>query len=64
MTVVCQIPCKCERVLFDAVFSQSAGCGGSVVFFCACFVLFKCFVKLREAAIEQESLQAAYSFLK
>ena len=32
--------------------------------FCACFVLFERPVKLRETAIEQESLQAAYSFLK
>ena len=46
--------------LFDAVFSRSAGGGGSVVFFCARFVLFERLVKLRETAIEQESLQAAY----
>ena len=32
--------------------------------FCACFVLFECSMKLRETAIEQESLQAAFSFLK
>ena len=31
--------------------------------FCACFVLLERFVKLRETAIEQESLQVAYSFL-
>ena len=31
--------------------------------FCACFALFERSVKLRETAIEQESLQAAYSFL-
>ena len=29
----------------------------------ACFVLFERSMKLRETAIEQESLQAAYSFL-
>ena len=33
----------------------------SVVFFCACFVQFERSMKLRETAIEQESLQAAYS---
>ena len=41
--------------------------GGSWWFrgvFCACFVLFERSVKLIETAIEQESLQAAYSFLK
>ena len=32
--------------------------------FCACFVLFERSMKLRETAIEQESLQAAFSFLK
>ena len=31
---------------------------------CVCFVLFECSMRLRETAIEQESLQAAYSFLK
>ena len=31
--------------------------------FCACFVLFKRSTKLGERGIEQESLQAAYSFL-
>ena len=34
-----------------------------MVFFCACFVLFESPMKLRETAIEQESLQTAYSFL-
>ena len=41
--------------------------GGSRWFrgvFCACLVMFERFMKLRETAIEQESLQAAYSFLK
>ena len=34
--------------------------------FCACFALFERSMKLRETAIEQESLQAqaAFSFLK
>ena len=31
-----------------------------MVFFCVRFVLFERLVKLRETAIEQESLQAAY----
>ena len=53
--------------------SASASClppffaiGGSWWFrgvFCACFVQFKRSMKLRETAIELESLQAAYSFL-
>ena len=64
VTVGRRIPRECECFLFDAVFSRSAGRGGSVVFFCACFVPFERPVKLRETAIEQESLQAAYSFLK
>ena len=64
MTVGRRIPRERERFLFDAVFSRSAGRGGSVVFFCVCFVLFERPVKPRETAIEQESLQAAYSFLK
>ena len=32
--------------------------------FCACFVLFESSMKPRETAVEQEILQAAYSFLK
>ena len=50
--------------LFSAVFSRSVSRSGSVVFFCVCFVLFEHFMKLGKTAIEQESLQAAYSFLK
>ena len=41
--------------------------GGSWWFrgvFCAYFVLFERSMKLRETAIEQESLQATYSYLK
>ena len=53
---------SCSTPFFFAI-------GGSWWFrgvFCARFVLFEHSVKLREAAIEQESLQAAYiySFLK
>ena len=59
-----RIPRERERFLFATVFSRSAGYGGSVVFFCACFVLFERSMKLRETAVEQESLQVAYSFLK
>ena len=51
-----------ERVLFAPVFSRSAGRGGSIVLFAR--VLCCCSVKLRETAIEQESLQASYSVLK
>ena len=64
VTVGHRLPRERERFLFATVFSRSAGHGGSVVFFCACFVLFERSVKLRETAIEQENLQAAYSFLK
>ena len=64
MTVGRRIPRERERFLFATVFSRSAGHGGSVVFLCACFVLFKRSMKLRETAIEQESLQTAYGFLK
>ena len=35
-----------------------------VPWFFVCFVLFERSMKLRKTAIEQESLQAAYSFLK
>ena len=59
MTVGHRIPRERERFLFAAVFSRSAGRGSVVL-----FVLFERSVKLREAAIEQESLQAPYSFLK
>ena len=55
-----RIPRERERFFFAAVFSRSAGHGGSVVF----FVLFERSMKLRETAIEQKSLQAAYTFLK
>ena len=64
MTVGNRIPCEREHFLFATVFSRSADHGGFAFFFCACFVLFERSVKLRETAIEQESLQAAYSFLK
>ena len=63
MTIGRRIPRERERFLFAAVFSRSAGRGGSVGF-CAGFVLFEGFVKLRETAIKRKSLQAAYSFLK
>ena len=62
VTVGRRIPSERERFLFAAVFfaiSRSWWFG----VFCACFVLFERSVKLRETAIEQESLQAAYSFL-
>ena len=55
MTVGRRIPHERKRFLFDAVFSQSAGRGGSVVFFVRVLC---CLKKLRETAIEQESLQA------
>ena len=58
-----RIPRECERFLCAAGFSQSTCCGCSVVFF-ARFVLFEHSMKLKETAIEPESLQAAYSFLK
>ena len=63
MTVGRRIPSERERFLFAGFFAI----GGSWWFrgvFCACFVVFERPVKLRETAIEQESLQAAYSFLK
>ena len=62
MTIGRRIPRERERFLFAAVFSRSAGHGGFVVFFCTCLVLFERSMKLRETAIGQESLQAAYSF--
>ena len=55
----------CARALL--VSCRFFAIGGSWWFrgvFCACFVLFERPVKLRETATEQESLQAAYSFLK
>ena len=42
-------------------FHDGRGCGGSVVLFVYVLCQFECFIKLRETAIEQESLQAAYS---
>ena len=39
---------------------QSRSGGSCAAFFCLCFVLFECPMKLRETAIEQESLQAAF----
>ena len=63
VTVGCQIPCGCEHFLFAAVFSRLAVFWWFRGVFCVCFVLFEGSMKLRETAIEQESLKAAYSFL-
>ena len=64
VTVGCQIPCEHERFLFAAVFRDRRIMVVLWCSFCVCFVLFECSMKLRETAMEQESLQAAYSFLK
>ena len=57
-------PRERERFLFATVFFAIGGSWWFRGVFCTCFVLFERSVKLRETAIEQESLQAAYSFLK
>ena len=64
MTVGRRIPCERERFLFVAVFFAIGGSWWFTGVFCSCYVLFERSSKLRETAIEQESLKAAYSFLK
>ena len=60
MTVKRRIPRERKRFLFDAVFFVIGRSWWFRGVFCARFVLFERLVKLRETAIEQESLQAAY----
>ena len=57
-----RIPRECKCFLFDAVFFVIGGLWWFCGDFFGCFVLFERPVKLRETAIEQESLQVAYSF--